>query len=89
MSSDSELSYTRQEILDYLPAGWALSDPSNAGAWDAKRRRWEVAVRDVADVEWELQVEAKSVDADGPVEALKQAIDKLFRAALGKGGFFG
>jgi hypothetical protein len=88
-TQSSDLFYTRQEILDYLPGGWALSDPADAGGWSSKRRRWEVSVRDIADVEWALEIEAKRVESDGRIEALKLAIDKLYRAALGKSGFFG
>ena len=40
--SASELFYTRQEILDYLPGGWALSDPGDAGAWDPDKGSWQV-----------------------------------------------
>lgn len=86
MSADSELFYTRQEILDYLPGGWVLTEPSGAGAWNPERRRWEVAIRDIADVEWDLRVDGKSAESDGRVEALKLAVDKLYRVALGNGG---
>ncbi len=89
MSSDVDLSYTRQEILDYLPGGWVLADPSHAGDWNPERGCWRVALRDIADVDWELCVDGKAAARSGRIEALKTALDELYRSALGSPGLFG
>ncbi len=89
MTSEADLSYTRHEILDYLPGGWSLADPSDSGGWDPKRQRWEVTLRDIADVDWTLQVEGKAAARAGRIEALKAALDDLYRTALGSPGLFG
>lgn len=89
MSSDSDVSYTRQELLDYLPAGWMLEDRSTAGAWNPRQGRWEVTLRDIADVDWELHIDEKAAAKAGRIEALKSALDKLYRQALGGPGLFG
>lgn len=89
MSADSEVSFTRRELLDYLPAGWVLSDPDSGGLYNDKLKRWEVTLRDICDVEWELHVDDRAASADGRIEALRAAVDELDRAALGSPGFFG
>ncbi len=89
MSPDTDLSYTLQELLDYLPGGWSLADPSSAGAWDARQRRWQVTLRDIADVDWTLEVDGKAATESGRIEALKSAVDELYRSALGGPGLFG
>lgn len=89
MSPESDISYTRHEILDYLPGGWSLADPANSGAWDPRRRRWEVTLRDIADVDWQLCVDGKTAAKAGRIEALKRAVDTLYRSALGSPGLFG
>ncbi len=89
MSSETDLGYTRHELLDYLPGGWSLADPADAGAWDPHRRRWEVTLRDIAEVEWQLEVDGKAAAKAGRIEALKEAVDELYRSALGSPGLFG
>ncbi len=89
MSIESDLSYTRQEILDYLPGGWVLADPYAAGAWDDASRCWQVTLRDIADVDWQLHVDGKAAAKAGRMEALKVAVDELYRTALGAPGLLG
>lgn len=89
MSSKDDLSYTRHEILDYLPGGWSLADQAGSGAWDPRRRRWEVTLRDIADVDWQLRVDGKAAAKAGRIEALKEAVDELYRTALGAPGLLG
>ena len=89
MTADSDLSYTLHELRDYLPAGWTLSDPSDSGTWDETRGCWLVELRDIADVDWELCVDGKAAAKAGRIDALKQALDVLYREALGAPGFFG
>jgi hypothetical protein len=77
------LRYTDVEIRSYLPSGWGIV-PGVAGAWDADARRWAVAVYDGADTTWTVAVEADAAAALGRLEALKAAIDRLTRKALGR-----
>ena len=89
MSEETDLSYTLQELLDYLPAGWVLADPSDPGDWIPKRRCWQVGLRDGADVDWELCIDGRTAARAGRVEALKEAVDELYREALGAPGLLG
>lgn len=89
MTTEPELYYTRHELLDYLPGGWSLADPSTSGEWDAKRRRWQVTIRDIADVDWQLEVEGKAAAKSGRIDALRAALDELYRSALGGPGLLG
>jgi hypothetical protein len=89
MGSDGDLGYTRQELLDYLPPGWALEERTGAGVWNSHRNRWEVTLRDIADVDWRLTVDGRAAAKAGRIEALKQALDGLYREALGGPGLFG
>ena len=74
------VSYLEQEIQSFLPSGWGLVEP--AGSWDARRGVWSVRVQDGADQEWRLEVQGAAAARSGRLEALQQAIDELYRAAL-------
>jgi hypothetical protein len=63
-----------------LPSGWNLAGD---GAWDGGRRAWVQPVVDGADVAWELRVAADDVGRLGRIEALRRAVDRLYREALG------
>ena len=89
MTSEPELYYTRHELLDYLPGGWMLADPSSSGEWDPRRKRWEVTLRDIADVDWQLQVDGKAAAKSGRIEALKEALDELYRTSFAPKGLLG
>ncbi len=79
--SDPSPEFTRIEIESLLPGGWSLAD--GPARWDARRRRWSVAVVDSADLDWRLEVRAKDVERLGRLDALRRSIDRLYREALG------
>ncbi len=83
--SDSSVSYTMIEVQSVLPSGWSLGAAPGTPERDRKGRlpAWAIKVQDVADVDWDLQVKAEAVLKLGRMEALKQAMDKLYREALG------
>ena len=72
--------YVRQEIDSFLPSGWSLAGPP--GTWDARRGEWSAVVRDGADQEWKLMVKGAEAARRGRLEALKRAVDELYREAL-------
>jgi hypothetical protein len=78
----SELSYLSAEILSYLPSGWKLV-AGDAGSFDRPKDVFRIQVLDPAEVDWPLEVSGRSVTAHGRVEALRQAMGKLYREALG------
>ncbi len=77
------LSYSHDEIVGNLPTGWMVSDPIPTGIWDPQKARWTLVVADGADVEWRLDVDDAQAARHGRVEALRRAIDHLYRCALG------
>lgn len=70
--------YTDVELESYIPTGWVLADDDTPG-WDAKRKGFRVKVIDGSDLDWELLVKKSEVDEHGRIEALRLAVDKLFR----------
>lgn len=77
----STVAYLPQEIRSYLPTGWDLT--SETGRFDAKKGRWRITVLDGAENEWPLEVASKDADKLGRMPALRNSMDKLYRAALG------
>lgn len=75
------LSYIADEIKSYLPSGWSLTQ--DAGRWDAKARAWSIRVLDVADQDWKVAVKAADAEKLGRLEALKRAMDRVWREGLG------
>ena len=82
MGDDAELSYTAEELHGYLPSGWRLADP-DGGVWDARKARWTTAVADGAEMEWTLRVDGAEAGKHGRLEALRRAVDRVYREALG------
>jgi hypothetical protein len=94
MTSDA-LGYTEDEIRSYLPSGWRIAGadtaaaelgPQMVGRWDAAKRVWRARVVDNVDFDWPLVVKAADVGklgANGRIEAMRLAIDKLNRERLG------
>jgi len=78
----SELSYLPVELHSYLPSGWKLVE-GDAGAFDAPKDLYRIQVLDPAQVDWPLEISGRSVAEHGRVEALRRAMDKLYREALG------
>lgn len=83
--SDQPLSYTVDEVKSYLPTGWSLTAPSgeSPGTWDAKARTWQATVLDNVDFDWPVVVRSWEAASLGRIEALRQAMDKVFRERLG------
>jgi hypothetical protein len=79
------VAYTTTEIQSVLPSGWALLD--GALPPPAKKPKRPLAftarVQDGAEVDWPLEISADAVHRLGRMEALRQAMDKLYREALG------
>jgi hypothetical protein len=82
MSSPESLSYTENEVRSYLPSGWSLlGDP--AGSWDPKKRTWSATVVDNVDFDWPVVVGAGEATSMGRLEALRRAMDRVYRERLG------
>lgn len=76
------LRYTETEIRSYLPTGWDLIGDSE-GSWDAKKNTWTTRVIDNVDFDWPVAVKADEASKIGRMEALRQAMDRVFRERLG------
>ena len=82
MSRRETIEFSHLEVRSCLPGGWCLADPSAPGTWHEKRSRWSILVLDSTEVTWELCVTAGEARQDR-MGALKAAIDRLYREALG------
>jgi hypothetical protein len=76
------LHYTEAEIRGFLPAGWNLVGAPQ-GAWDAKQQVWRATVIDNVDFDWPVEIAAEEAGKLGRIEALRQALDRLYRERLG------
>ena len=72
------VSFTTVELASYLPAGWTLA-AEPAPSWDEGKGAFRCTVIDLCDLDWELVVPRKDVDAHGRIEALRRAVDHLDR----------
>ena len=79
--SDS-LQYTETEIRSYLPTGWALA-VNQGGSWDAKKKVWKATVLDNVDFDWPVEVSAAEISKLGRLEALRVAMNRVYRERLG------
>jgi hypothetical protein len=82
MSVPERYQYTDEELRSYLPSGWELVGGGEA-AWDEKRQAVRLRVRDNVDFDWSVDVKARDADRDGRLEALRQAMQQVFRGRLG------
>ena len=82
MNKIRPLNYHRIEVESFLPSGWSLHEES-AESKAASENAWSATLIDGVDFEWPLQVTAKEADRLGRVEALRVAIDRVYRARLG------
>jgi hypothetical protein len=82
MKTNEPLLYTETEIRSYLPAGWDLAG-DGTGTWDATRKSWQVSVLDNVDFDWPVVVKADDAGSVGRLEALRRAMDVVFRERLG------
>ena len=85
MKTNEPLYYTETEIKSFLPTGWSLSRhaANPAGAWDAKKKAWQLTVLDGVDFDWPVVVKSEDAGSLGRLEALRQAMDVVFRERLG------
>ena len=95
MNADEPLFYSEEEVRSVLPAGWHLpaegpftggSAPPLEGSWDAGKRTWRLTVLDNVDFDWPVEVKAADaarLGAGGRIEALRRAMDKVYRERLG------
>lgn len=92
MAADEPLQYTDEEIRGFLPPGWSLdaAEPlayGPEGSWDPKKRTWQIRVVDNVEFDWPVVVkadEAAALGSDGRLEALRRAMDKVYRERLGR-----
>lgn len=83
MKTTSEtLQYTETEIRSFLPTGWDVIG-SQQGSWDDKKKVWRATVLDNVDFDWPVEVEAGEASKLGRLEALRQAMDRVYRERLG------
>jgi hypothetical protein len=78
----SELGYTRQEILSYIPTGWSIY-PGERGRFDPRDGVFTLRVLDGAEMDWKLAVKGDAAREHGRLEALRLAFDELYRTRLG------
>jgi len=95
MTATEPLGYTEDEVRSFLPSGWRLlaTEDANAellphtfGHWDGAKGVWRMRVVDNVDFDWPLVVkaaDAAKLGANGRMEALRRAMDKLYRERLG------
>jgi hypothetical protein len=82
MKTNEPLSYTETEIRSFLPTGWDLAGDGQ-GTWDAKKKSWQVRVIDNVEFDWPVVVKADDAGSVGRLEALRRAMDVVFRERLG------
>ena len=81
-TASQPLRYTEAEIRSLLPSGWnVLGEPP--GAWDAKEKVWRATVIDNVDFDWPVEIGAGEAARLGRLEALRRAVDRLYRERLG------
>ena len=84
MSDTTPLYYTRTELESFLPSGWTLPPEGAEGHWEPQRKSWSTTVLDGVDFQWSLTVAGSDARVKGRLEALREAMDRLFRQRLGK-----
>jgi hypothetical protein len=82
MKTSESVGYTETEIRSYLPTGWNLVG-TPTGAWDAKKKVWHATLLDNVDFDWPVEVKAGEASSMGRLEALRRAIDRVYRERLG------
>lgn len=81
-TTNEPLSYTETEIRSYLPTGWDLAGGPE-GAWDPKKKSWRISVLDNVEFDWPVVVKADDAGSQGRMEALRRAMDAVYRERLG------
>jgi hypothetical protein len=81
-TSNEPLTYTETEIRSYLPTGWDLAG-DGTGKWDPKKKSWQISVLDNVEFDWPVVVKADDAGSQGRMEALRRAMDVVYRERLG------
>lgn len=82
MKTNEPIGYTETEIRSFLPTGWNLMG-TPGGTWDAKQKVWRTTLLDNVDFDWPLEVKTGDVSSHGRMEALRRAMDRVYRERLG------
>jgi hypothetical protein len=82
MKTNDSLTYTETEIRSFLPTGWSLTEDGE-GSWDPKKKVWRSRVIDNVDFDWPVVVKVDEANSLGRLEALRRAMDKVYRERLG------
>lgn len=82
MSATEPLGYTEVEVKSVLPSGWSLLEDS-AGSWESGKGIWTTRVLDDVDFDWPVVVKAEAAARLGRLEALRLAMDQVYRERLG------
>ncbi len=82
---NESLLYTETEIRGFLPSGWDLirSSANAPGTWDSKKKVYQVRVLDNVAFDWPVVVKDADVSSKGRLEALRLAMDAVYRERLG------
>lgn len=78
MTETLPLFYTDVELESYLPSGWTLV-AGEEPVWEEEGGDFRFRALDSCEMEWEIVVPKKEVDEHGRIEALRRAVDRLFR----------
>ena len=76
------VTYTEAEVRSYLPNGWHLQ--WNGGSWDPATSSWTTQISDGVDFDWRVAVSVVDAAKHGRIEALRLAIDLVFRERFTK-----
>jgi hypothetical protein len=82
METNEPLRYTETEVRSFLPTGWDLVGNAQ-GSWDAKKKSWRATIIDNVDFDWPVTVPASDATKHGRMEALRLAMDRVYRERLG------
>jgi hypothetical protein len=82
MPTSERLRYTENEVRSFLPSGWDLVGDAE-GTWDEKKKTWRATILDNVDFDWPLAVPASEAAKLGRMEALRRAMDQVYRERLG------
>lgn len=88
--ADAALRYSEEEIRSFLPSGWDLAESrpgpdGTEGTWDPAKRVWRIQVIDNVEFDWPVVVkgdDAAKLGENGRIEALRQAMGKVYRERL-------
>jgi hypothetical protein len=83
MTVPEAVHYTEAELKSFLPGGWELAG-GGAAEWDDRRQALTLWVVDNVKFDWPVVVRARDAARHGRLEALRRAIDEVYRDRLGR-----